>query len=227
LLPFLPPLVREFRLKAITTLVVFLVVLLCLGVDSLPSGISKSLAVPLAITCVATVTWVWAFRSRALFGGACDLILWEDKLPAYYEPVGQRPNLIALRRAGQLLAGDPDAARIELDQISGSDAWLSMFASFLRSQADIRQGVAPDISTLRDRVASLGDSLKPRGLVMLAVVESGWEWVDGREWRKPLVECWRELGPRSAWRWFSPFRGLLILLPAACLVPWAWWLWAP
>lgn len=217
---YLQPLVMEFWIQLILGLAALGVVLACWN-------LSGSVLVPVAATVAAAGGIVSTTVPFARSWLAWDLLVWENKLALPRAEPDQSRNMEYLGRAGRaLMARRPAAARSELANLSASSPAVALMGLFYLGQADLLEGHQPDVESFRSALESSGQGHEPAGEVMAAILESGSEWLAGRDWRAPLRSCRSALGIRlSPLRALWPVRTLLILLAISPIVPWAYWLW--
>ncbi len=124
------------------------------------------------------------------------------------------PEILALEGIAIVLALRQTAqARALLDQIKPSSPSAIAAVAYARAAADLLEKRLPDLQPFRDsmRLFEKDDVRYPGLLVQLASLEAGAADLRHENWRRPLVECRRELGIRfSLWRALWPIRRILI-----------------
>jgi hypothetical protein len=221
---YLPPLTREWWLQRLPGSAA----VGAIGVAILfVSPYSGSSMVPIAATGIAILGALCSTLPFTRSWPVWDLIQWENKRTLPKARPDQAANLACLVRAGRAVTSRrPAAVRAELRDLAEPDSWVIVVAEFLKGEADIMEGTPPHTALLRERLPLLDGDYLPSAKVMLAVLDSGSEWLAGRDWRPRLVTCRTELGIHfSLWRALFPVRNVLILLAAMPVVPWAWFAW--
>jgi hypothetical protein len=217
---YLWPLVIESWVQRVLASAALAVVLVCWYA-------SGSALVPVVATIAAVAGIVATTLPFGRSWPVWDVLVWENKLAVSEAEQDQIPNAHCLARAGRaLMARQPGAVRSELANLSAPSPALALIGLFFLGEADLLEGRQPDVDGFRRAVAAGRDDHGPAGEVMAAILESGSEWLAGRDWRAPLRSCRTTLGVRmNPLRALWPVRNLLALLAITPLVPWAYWLW--
>jgi hypothetical protein len=190
-------------------------------------SVATPMWVPIAATAVALLGAIVTAVPSARNMPAWDLIAWENKVTLPEVKPDQQQNTQFVGRAAQAMAiRKPDRVRAALSQVDRPSAWISFLTGYLSGQADILEKRKPDTVELRADIEHLEDAYRPTARIMLAALEGGCEWLARSDWRAPFVACRADLNIKpSIWRGLLPVRYFVIMLAAAQLVPWAWWLW--
>jgi len=222
---WLPPLMRDW-LRQIAPLILALVIVLAAWY-----GLFLSVATPIWVPMIATAiailgaigTAVPSIRNMPVW----DLIAWDNKQSLPTASPEDEHNTQLLGRAARAIASrKPDRARAALSAVDTSSSWNTFVVRYLSGQADLLEKKKPDTEELRRMVEGFESVYRSTASIMLAALDGGCEWMDGRDWRAPFVACRTSLNiAPSVWRGLLPVRYFVIMLAAAQLVPWAWWLW--
>ena len=189
--------------------------------------------VVVSVGVFASVLWFTAF-SRTVLPGALvpvaaglglpllfirswkvwDLYEWSLRANLSRRPLQPEPEWLALEGIALVLASRQTAqARSLLDQAQPSTRSSIAVVAYLRAAADLLDKRVPDLQPMRAAIALFGpdDVGYPGLLVQLASLEAGAASLAHGDWRRPLIECRRELGLRfSLWRALWPTRWILI-----------------
>jgi hypothetical protein len=222
---WLPPMTREALRQSIPA-VVALVVVAASGYG-LVLSVSTPIYVPVLATLVALSGAIAATLPFVRTMPVWNLIAWDNKRQLPKESTEQQANYEALARAlGAIRARDSKRARSALLQVESPSGWASFVVEYLSGEISLLEKTRPETEALRRVIETLDEQYRPTGMAMLAALEGGCEWLEGRDWRAPFADCLTELNIRaSIWRGLLPVRLIVILLAAAQLIPWAWWLW--
>jgi hypothetical protein len=188
-------------------------------------------AIPLYVPVLATVVAVLGAAAGTIpfvrTMPVWDLIAWDNKRPLPKGDTEQRANYQVLARVVRAIATRrPDRARAALRQVEGPSGWALFLSQYLSGQADLLQKRRTDTGALKGMIDGLEEAYRPTAKIMLAALDGGAEWLEGRDWRVPFVVCRAELNIEpSIWRGLLPVRYFVILLMAFQLVPWAYWFW--
>ncbi len=217
---YLQPLVMEFWAQQLLGLAA--------GVTILVSWrLSGSVLVPMVATLAAVAGIVSMTLPFARSWLIWDLLVWQRRLAVPHAEPDQVSNVGCLDRASRALVARQFAAvRAELANLSSASPLVALVGQFYLGQADVLEGRQPDLEAFRRALSAVGADPTSEGQIMAGILEAGSEWLDDRDWRAPLKARRRGVGIRfSLLRALWPVRNQIVLLAAAPLVPWAYWLW--
>jgi hypothetical protein len=151
-----------------------------------------------------------------------DVYEWHIRARLLLRPRQPGPEFLALERIALALASrHTTEARALLDQLQPSSPSASVAVASLRATADLIDKKIPDLRPVRDAIGLFDkDDVRYPGLmVQRAGLEAGVASLRHEDWRRPLVECRRELGLRlNLWRALWPTRWILITAGLALVV---------
>ncbi len=143
-----------------------------------------------------------------------DVYEWHIRARLRLRPRQPGPEFLALEHVALALASrQTTEARALLNQLQLSSPSAIVAVASLRATTDLLDKRVPDLQPVLDAVALFGrdDVRYPGLLVQLAGLDAGIASLRHEDWRRPLVECHRELGIKlNLWRALWPTRRILI-----------------